>query len=74
MSENHLEDDPILANILNECLVLSLQKITESMHKEGEQIKSVLQDSMLKIKNIVASIYELLNLKKAMFENMISGF
>ena len=71
MSENHLEDDPILANILNECLVLSLQKITESMHKEGEQIKSVLQDSMLKIKNIVASIYELCEpFKKAMFENM----
>ncbi len=71
MSENHLEDDPILANILNECLILSLQKITESMHKEGEQIKSVLQDSMLKIKNIVASIYELCEpFKKAMFENM----
>ena len=71
MSENRLDGDPVLANILNECLILTLQRITESMYKEGEQIKSVLLDSMQKIKNVVESIYELCEpFKKAMFDNM----
>ncbi|MEN6445781.1 MAG: YicC/YloC family endoribonuclease [Candidatus Cloacimonas sp.] len=70
-SEDRLADDVLLADIIKEALNLALQKINESLSKEGCQIKDVLFASLQKMDKIIAEISTLCEpYKKELFQNM----
>lgn len=72
-NDNNLADDPDLHAIFNDALQVASKQAIASMENEGEQIKQILKDSIIKIQNNVDNIKPLVTpFREEMYQNMLT--
>lgn len=70
-TQGKLAEDPVLAQILDENLHSALKALTASLYKEANDIKTVLQDSMILIRSSLDNVSDqILPFKNELLKNM----